>query len=198
MGVDKFNHEGYFDPTTYEALTNIHREEMAADKKAAYLPLVYVCSPYAGDVETNVKNARAYSRFAVDENAIPVTPHLLYPQFMDDGNETEREMAIRDGESLGGRSSATDDFSTEEDDDFLATFFILLHKKYLTEVYHEKIRYDFRAGRSYSKRGGTERRKLEKVSEYCFRNLQVPIPRPAFNLCPKTGCKGLRFHRDME
>ena len=54
MGVDKFNHEGYFDPTTYEALTNIHREEMAADKKAAYLPLVYVCSPYAGDVETKV------------------------------------------------------------------------------------------------------------------------------------------------
>ena len=27
---------------------------------------------------------------------------------------------IRDGESLGGRSSAADDFSTEEDDDFLA------------------------------------------------------------------------------
>lgn len=27
---------------------------------------------------------------------------------------------IRDGESLGGRSSATDDFSIEEDDDFLA------------------------------------------------------------------------------
>ena len=115
MGVDKFNHEGCglpvatsvrsteapteptgenFDPTTYEALTNIHREEMAADKKAAYLPLVYVCSPYAGDVETNVKNAKRYSRFAVDENAIPVTPHLLYPQFMDDGNEAEREMAM--------------------------------------------------------------------------------------------------------
>ena len=36
-GIDKFNHEGYSDPTTYEALTNIHREEMAADKKAAYL-----------------------------------------------------------------------------------------------------------------------------------------------------------------
>ena len=60
MGIDKFNHEGYSDPTTYEALTNIHREEVAADKKAAYLPLEYVCSPYA-----------------VKENAIPVTPHLL-------------------------------------------------------------------------------------------------------------------------
>ena len=40
MGIDKFNHEGYSDPTTYEALTNIHREEMAADKKAAYLPFL--------------------------------------------------------------------------------------------------------------------------------------------------------------
>ena len=94
MGVDKFNHEGYFDPTTYEALTNIHREEMAADKKAAYLPLVYVCSPYAGDIETNVKNAKRYSRFAVDENAIPVTPHLLYPQFMDDGLGEDRQTAM--------------------------------------------------------------------------------------------------------
>lgn len=94
MGIDKFNHEGYFDPTTYEALTNIHREEMTADKRAAYLPLVYVCSPYAGDVENNVKNAKAYSRFVVENSAIPVTPHLLYPQFMDDSNEVEREKAM--------------------------------------------------------------------------------------------------------
>ena len=42
MGIDKFNHEGYSDLTTYEALTNIHREEMAADKKAASLLLVYI------------------------------------------------------------------------------------------------------------------------------------------------------------
>ena len=63
MGIDKFNHEGYSDPTTYEALTNIQREEKAADKKAAYLPLVYVCSPYAGDIENNVKNEKKYRRF---------------------------------------------------------------------------------------------------------------------------------------
>lgn len=78
MGIDKFNHEGYSDPTTYEALTNIHRKEVAADKKAAYLPLVYICSPYAGDIENNVRNAKVYSRFAVESNAIPVTPHGLY------------------------------------------------------------------------------------------------------------------------
>ena len=94
MGIDKFNHEGYSDPTTYEALTNIHREEMAANKKAAYLPLVYVCSPYAGDIENNVKNAKTYSGFAVENKAIPITPHFLYPQFMDDSNDAEREMAM--------------------------------------------------------------------------------------------------------
>ena len=39
-------------------------------------------------------NAKKYSRFTVENNAIPVTPHLLYPQFMDDANEQEREMAM--------------------------------------------------------------------------------------------------------
>ncbi|WP_286081714.1 DUF7768 domain-containing protein [Parablautia intestinalis] len=94
MGVDKFNHEGYYDPTTYEALTNIHREEMAADKKAAYLPHGGCVQSISGDVETNVMNAKRYSRFAAQKNAIPVTPYLLYPQFMDDSNEAEREMAM--------------------------------------------------------------------------------------------------------
>lgn len=92
---ERFNRPDYNSWHKHDRHTgNIHREEMAADKKAAYLPLVYVCSPYAGDIETNVKNAKRYSRFAVDENAIPVTPHLLYPQFMDDGNEAERDMAM--------------------------------------------------------------------------------------------------------
>lgn len=94
MGINKFNAEGYYDPTTYEALTQVQKEEVAADKKAAYLPLVYVCSPYAGDIENNVKNAKKYSRFTVDGQAIPITPHLLYPQFMDDTNESERELAM--------------------------------------------------------------------------------------------------------
>lgn len=94
MGIDKKNHEGYLDKTAHDAISNIQREEKAADKKAAYLPLVYVCSPYASDVETNVMNAKRYSRFAMDQGTIPVTPHLLYPQFMDDGNVAEREKAM--------------------------------------------------------------------------------------------------------
>ncbi len=92
MGIDKFNAEGYYDPTTYTALTNIHRDEMAAEKKAAYCPLVYICSPYAGDIAKNVKNARKYSRFAFEQNTIPLAAHLLFPQFMDDENPAERDL----------------------------------------------------------------------------------------------------------
>ena len=61
MSINKFNSEGYYDPTTYEALTNIEKEERAL---RAFRPIVYICSPYAGDVPTNVENARKYSRFA--------------------------------------------------------------------------------------------------------------------------------------
>lgn len=56
------------------------------------LPLVYVCSPYSGDIKNNVSNAKKYSRFAVENRAIPITPHLLYPQFMNEA--TERDMAM--------------------------------------------------------------------------------------------------------
>ncbi len=104
MNIDKKNSEGYIDMTSYEALTNITRDK-AADKKAAYLPLVYVCSPYAGDVENNVTNAKRYSRFAVENHAIPVTPHLLYPQFMNDVDESEREMAMHFNYVLLGKCS---------------------------------------------------------------------------------------------
>ena len=91
MGINKYNSEGYYDPTVYEALSNIEKEEKAA--RRVYRPLVYICSPYAGDVERNVNMARVYSRFAVRNTCIPITPHLLYPQFMDDGSPAERELA---------------------------------------------------------------------------------------------------------
>ena len=67
---------------------------MAADKKAASYPLVYICSPYAGDTVRNVANERKYSRFAFEQNTIPIAAHLLFPQFMDDDNPAEREVAM--------------------------------------------------------------------------------------------------------
>lgn len=57
-----------------------------------YRPLIYVCSPFSGDVEGNTKRARRYSRYAVDRGYIPIAPHLLLPQYMEE--ETERELAM--------------------------------------------------------------------------------------------------------
>lgn len=90
MSINKHNGEGYPDPTAYEALTAVQKQE----NKKPYRPLVFVCSPLAGAVAQNLENARRYSRFAVDRGAIPVTPHLLYPQFLDDTNTAERQLGI--------------------------------------------------------------------------------------------------------
>lgn len=96
MAISKYNSEGYHDPTTYEALKNIEKEEWKmsrSDKSDEFRPLVYICSPYRGDTEKNVEKARQYSRFAIENKAIPIAPHLLYPQFMDDSNPEERYIA---------------------------------------------------------------------------------------------------------
>lgn len=92
MAIDKFNSEGYYDLVVYDALTKIEKEERAARKAAAFRPMVYVCSPYSGDVKRNTANARIYSRFAVAKNTIPFAPHLLLPQYISE--EHERGLAM--------------------------------------------------------------------------------------------------------
>ncbi|WP_414733861.1 DUF4406 domain-containing protein [Acetobacterium carbinolicum] len=88
-GVDKKNNEGYPDPTAYEALSNIKKAEKG------FKPIVYICSPYAGDVESNTEKAKRYSRFAVFErNAIAFAPHLLLPLYLSDDDPEERELAL--------------------------------------------------------------------------------------------------------
>ena len=42
MGINKYNCEGYYDPTPYEALTRIENE---AHKLRSFRPVVYICSP---------------------------------------------------------------------------------------------------------------------------------------------------------
>ena len=74
--MNLYNAEGYIDLTAYEALSRIEREERKAKKAAAYRPLVYICSPYSqGCMNTNIENARKYSRFAVEAHCVPITPH---------------------------------------------------------------------------------------------------------------------------
>ena len=58
---------------------------------------IFVASPYAGDVEANVALARRLCMEVVQAGHAPFAPHLLYPQFLDDGQRLEREVGLRAG-----------------------------------------------------------------------------------------------------
>lgn len=102
MNINKFNSEGYYDPTTYEALSSIENEERSL---RTFRPIVYICSPYAGDVETNVQKARRYCRFAVDKGYIPIAPHSLFTQFLNDDSPKERQLGIFFGNAVMSKCS---------------------------------------------------------------------------------------------
>lgn len=97
VGVSRCNHEGYPDPTPYGTLSHIEQEVKAA---RTYRLMIYICSPFSGDVSGNIVNARRYSRFAVEQGYIPIAPHLLFPQFLDDTDITERELGLHFGNVL--------------------------------------------------------------------------------------------------
>jgi len=90
MSINKFNQEGYRDPTAYEALTSVAKDEY----KKNYMPLVYIASPFSGDTDRNTERACGYCRFALSRGCIPLAPHLHYPRFMDDTDSDERERGL--------------------------------------------------------------------------------------------------------
>lgn len=64
--------------------------------------LVYICSPYRGNVEENVKNARAYSLQAMIQHpdVLPIAPHLLFTQYLDDTDPEQRRIGLDAGLDL--------------------------------------------------------------------------------------------------
>ena len=61
---------------------------------------VFICSPYRGDIEHNVKVARDVGRIAAKSGYVPVIPHLMYPQFLRDDLPDERILGIQLGAEL--------------------------------------------------------------------------------------------------
>ena len=59
-----------------------------------FRPLVYICSPFSGDVESNVERTKHFCRFALKSGQIPLAPHLMFTQFVDDNDPDERGLAL--------------------------------------------------------------------------------------------------------
>ncbi len=66
-------------------------------------------SPYAGDVEKNVRYARACLHDCFMRGEAPIASHLLYtqPGVLDDNNPEERKLGIEAGLIWGSLAEAT-------------------------------------------------------------------------------------------
>jgi len=102
--MERYNAEGYPDPTAAEALENVIKEERARANQSRQL--IYVCSPYAGDTEYNISRAKGYCRFVVSKGNIPLATHLHFPQFMDDDDKEQRKLGLEFALFLLGKCNA--------------------------------------------------------------------------------------------
>ena len=58
------------------------------------MKLIYMASPYAGDIEKNTAFAKKACRHVMNEGHAFFAPHLLYPQLLDDSNPQERQAGL--------------------------------------------------------------------------------------------------------
>jgi dienelactone hydrolase len=135
MSINKFNAEGYYDPTAHAALSAIEAEEKAL---RAFRPIVYICSPYAGNTDSNVAAAQKYSRFAANKGYIPIAPHLLFPQFMNDSDPKEREMGLFFGNALMSKCSEVWVFGERVSDGMAAEIKRAKWKNYRLRYFSDK------------------------------------------------------------
>lgn len=66
MSISRYNHEGYYDPTAYQALNAVDRQQ----RQERYRPIVCIIAPEDTD---NV----IFRRFAVEQHCIPLAPNSL-------------------------------------------------------------------------------------------------------------------------
>lgn len=58
---------------------------------------VYICSKYGGNKAKNLLMANIYCRTAWEMGVMPLAPHIIFTQFLDDENKTERKAGIAMG-----------------------------------------------------------------------------------------------------
>ena len=64
------------------------------------MKLIFIASPYAGDIEKNIAYAKQACRHVLNEGNAFFCPHLLYPQILNDNNPEERKLGISLGKEV--------------------------------------------------------------------------------------------------
>lgn len=74
--------------------------KISTDTLKGFSNMIFICSPYRGDVEKNVTKARELCNLCAKEGLFGFAPHLYFPQFTDDSVYWEREFGINQGKLL--------------------------------------------------------------------------------------------------
>ena len=61
------------------------------------MKLIYICSPYRGDIKANMARAKRYCYFAHSVGGAPITPHFHNPMFLGEILPDERRTGIEIG-----------------------------------------------------------------------------------------------------
>ena len=84
--------------------------------------MIYICSPYRGEVKRNKDYARELTRKAIDNGFVPVTVHLYLTEALDDNKPEERAKGMEAGETIldnckfilvGGRYGISEGMASE-------------------------------------------------------------------------------------
>ena len=73
MSISRYNHEGYYDPTAYQALNAVDRQQ----RQERYRPIVCIIVPDGLDDTT-------FRRFAVEQHCIPLCPQRILAGAVED------------------------------------------------------------------------------------------------------------------
>ena len=68
--AEYFNHEHYPDPTSYSVMRCLELEEKKRQKIASgewFMRWIYVASPFKGDMQTNIQNAKMYALYVANQ-----------------------------------------------------------------------------------------------------------------------------------
>lgn len=88
IGMDASGKSTKYHTNRISAMKELAKEyELTQEKK-----LIYVCSPYAGDVLGNTERARKYAKQVIQAGCVPFVPHLLFTQIFNDTVPAERGM----------------------------------------------------------------------------------------------------------
>jgi len=88
---------GGFIGVTFMALCAIGSKEPPAPTAGR---VVYIASPYKGDMKRNLRKAAKYTAAAIKQGKIPIAPHLFYSAVLDDTDAQERQTGMSIGIDL--------------------------------------------------------------------------------------------------